>query len=71
MIHLLLPKLDTQLSPSLCKAITDSAQSGAFYVAQTLFSISPANREPPHAKNGFCPTEALKRGIVAATARDN
>lgn len=71
MIHLLLPKLDTQLSPSLCKAIADIAQSMVFYVAQTLLSISPADREPPHARNGLCPTEALKRGIVAAAARDN
>lgn len=70
MIHLLLPKLDTQLSPSLCKAIADSAQSVVFYVAQTLLSISPADGEPPCAKNGLCPTEALRRGIVAAAARD-
>lgn len=47
MIHLLLPKLDTQLSPSLCKVVAASARSVAFSVAQALPRVSPTARETP------------------------
>lgn len=47
MIHLLLPKLDTQFSPSLFKAVTDSAQSVSFSLAWALLSISPTAKETP------------------------
>lgn len=47
MIHLLLPKLGTQFSPSLFKAVTDSAQSVSFSLAWALLSISPTAKETP------------------------
>lgn len=47
MIHLLLPKLDTQLSPSLCKVVAASARSVAFSAAQALPRVSPTARETP------------------------